>query len=115
MQVREEKHGDVIVLQPSVSQLNAPVAGAFKAQIAAIVERGDRHLILDLQNVEFVDSTALGAIVAILKMVDPSGHLLLCGASPTVRAMMEVTRMTRIFPLHDDVAAARAAMADAVS
>jgi anti-sigma B factor antagonist len=115
MQIDERKFGGVLVLRPRATQLNAPVVGDFKARVATIVERGDRNLILDLTEVEFVDSTALGAIVAILKMVDASGHLLLCGAGETVRAMMEVTRMTRIFPMYDDAEAARAALANAVS
>lgn len=115
MQIDEQKFGGVVVIRPRATQLNAPVAADFRARVAAIVERGDRNLVLDLADVEFVDSTALGAIVAILKMVDSSGHLLLCGAGETVRAMMEVTRMTRIFPIYDDADAARAALANAVS
>ncbi len=112
MRLEEEQHGDVMVLRPTVTQLNAPVVGEFKAMVAEVIERGHDQLILDLSKVEFVDSTALGSIVALLKLVDRTGHLLLCNASDTVRAMMEVTRMTRIFPLHEDVQAARAAMAE---
>ena len=115
MQIQERRLGSVVVIHPQVTQLNAPVAPEFRKQAGAIVERGDRNLVLDLSGVEFIDSTALGAIVAILKLVDPVGHLALCCASETVRAMLEVTRMTRIFPLHADVESACAALTDAVS
>ncbi len=73
MQIDEQKSQDVVVIRPRVTQLNAPVADEFKAQITTIVERGERCLILDLSDVEFIDSSALGAIVAILKLVSPSG------------------------------------------
>jgi anti-sigma B factor antagonist len=115
MQIQERRLGGVMVIHPEVTQLNAPVAPEFRKQVAAIVERGERNLVLDLSGVEFIDSTALGAIVAILKLVDPAGHLALCCAGPTVRAMLDVTRMTRIFPLHADVESACAALADAAS
>lgn len=115
MQINEHRVGDIVVVRPNVAQLNAPVASGFRSRMAEIVGRGDRHLVLDLSDVEFIDSTALGAIVAVLKMVDPAGRLALCCVSGTVRAMLEVTRMTRIFVLHADVEAACAAVADAVS
>ena len=113
MKILEERRGEVVVIRPDCAQLNAPVAGDFKRRVATIVDGGDHRLVLDLQDVEFVDSTGLGAIVSVLKSVDATGYLRLCHASKTVRVMLEVTHMTRILPIHDDVTSAMRGTADA--
>jgi anti-sigma B factor antagonist len=108
--IEETRDGDIAVLRPTVRQLNASVAPRLHETMERLVQAGRRHVILDLQHVEFVDSTALGVIVACLKLVTGQGALMLCGARDTVRAKLEVTRMDRVLRTFPDEAAAKQAM-----
>lgn len=71
---------------------------------------GDRVLVLDLGGLEFLDSTGLGVVVAILKRARTLGtDLRLVVTRERVRAPFTVTGVDRLLPIHDDVAAAVAA------
>ena len=110
----ETRDGDIVIVRPTVRQLNASVAPRLRAHMETLVRDGNHRLILHLGDVDFVDSTALGAIVAIRKALDTRGHFMLCGARDTVRAMLEVTRMDRVLRTFDDESAAKEAMLRAV-
>lgn len=110
----ETRDGDILIVRPKVRQLNAPVAPQLRNHMEALLREGHHLLILHLGEVDFVDSTALGAIVAVRKALESRGHLMLCGARDTVRAMLEVTRMDRVLRTFDDEAAAKEAMLRAV-
>ncbi len=110
----ETRDGDIVIVRPKVRQLNAPVAPQLRSHMEALLRDGNHLLILHLGEVDFVDSTALGAIVAVRKALEARGHLMLCGARDTVRAMLEVTRMDRVLRSFDDEAAAKEAMLRAV-
>jgi anti-sigma B factor antagonist len=62
--------------------------------------------VLDLSGVEFVDSSGLGAIVSCLKRLGPRGSLAIAGAQGSVQRLFTLTRMDRVFPLHETVDAA---------
>jgi anti-sigma B factor antagonist len=106
----ETRDGEILVVRPKVRQLTAPVTPQLKERMEKIVREGHRLVILHLGDVDFVDSTALGAIVAVRKALDARGALMLCGARDTVRAMLEVTRMDRVLRTFDDEAAAKEAL-----
>ena len=106
----ETREGEILVVRPKVRQLNVTVAPQLRSHMEGRIREGHRRIILHLGDVDFVDSTALGAIVAALKALDSRGHLMLCGARDTVRAMLEVTRMDRVLRTFDDEPAAKDAM-----
>ncbi len=55
-------------------------------------------LILDLSALNFVDSSGLGALLSILRVMNgKDGQLRLFGLSRPVRALFELVRMHRIF------------------
>ena len=106
----ETKSGEIVTVHVDSQQLNAAIAPQFKEVVAGIAKRGDRNIIVDLKNIEFIDSTALGALVSGLKSVAPDGHFTLCGANATVEAMLQITRMERILRTYPDEASAREAL-----
>jgi len=66
------------------------------------------HLIIDLTNLSFVDSTGLILLLKIKKAVDSSNHTCLtCGAGPGVTQMLCVTRLNGYFSPRKDLEAAR--------
>ncbi|HKU94996.1 MAG TPA: anti-sigma factor antagonist, partial [Vineibacter sp.] len=62
-----------------------------------------RRVILDLGAVEFMDSSGLGAIVALLKRIGRDGDLVLAGTRPAVRKLLQITRIDRILTQHATV------------
>ena len=69
-----------------------------------------RNVVMDLAKVEFMDSSGLGALIALLKRVaDRGGDLKLCCIQKKVRLVFEITRAHRVFEILDTVDEAVAA------
>ncbi|WPL11022.1 MULTISPECIES: WecB/TagA/CpsF family glycosyltransferase [Thiorhodovibrio] len=67
---------------------------------ALAAQLGNRHLLLDLSDLAFIDSTGLGALFRLQRKLQ--GHdrrLLLCAPQPAVRQLLDITRLTALFEL----------------
>lgn len=89
------------------TRLDASVAPDFKAAMEDIIKSGNDQLILDISKLSFMDSSSLGAMVAVLKQVGGTGKMVILGASGAVLELFKLTRMDRIFTLTDDLESAR--------
>ena len=70
-----------------------------------------RFIILDLTDVNFVDSSALAVMVRGMKHCrEQKGELVLCGMRQPVRIIFELTRMDRAFRIFNTETEARQAM-----
>jgi anti-sigma B factor antagonist len=83
-------------------ELELATAPRLRQQMVSLVGEGHTRIVLDLSQVDFVDSIGLGVIVSVLKRVrGRGGELVLVGAIPRVRALFELTRLDEILELHD--------------
>jgi anti-sigma B factor antagonist len=65
------------------------------------VSNGATHMVLDLEAVDFVDSTGLGTIVSVLKRARThGGDLRLVCTEARIRRMFEITGLDKAVPLH---------------
>jgi anti-sigma B factor antagonist len=80
-----------------------------RAQVAHLL-RDRRSLLLDLGEVEFLDSSGLGTIVRSLSSSrQVRGDLKLCNVPAAVRKVLELSRLTKVFDVHDSEESAIAA------
>ena len=59
-------------------------------------------ILLDLSEVEFLDSSGLGAVVAARKILGSDRTLALAGLQPAVDKVLRLTHMDRVFPIYPD-------------
>lgn len=86
--------------------LTAVQAEGFRNELTGWYANGAtcRNVVLDCQHLEFMDSSGLGALIAILKRIsEHGGDLLIAGLSKKVRMVFEITRAHRIFRILDTV------------
>lgn len=107
---KTELENGLIVLKLAAPRLTAQNAPAFREKTSQIVAEGQTRIILDLSQVEFVDSTGLGAIVGLFKQIGNRGDLAICGLNGPVLQMFKLTRMDRVFRIFADPAEAAAAL-----
>ena len=90
------------VLQPS-GRLDAAQAPIFRRTVLDLVSNGETSILVDLQNVNFVDSSGLGALVAALKRTrEVGGKLYLCAVNDQIKTVLELTSMDRVFTIFPD-------------
>ena len=100
---------EMFLVRVKEDRLMANKAAEFRTTIADFVEAGNTKLVLDLSEVKFLDSSGLGAIVSIRKMVGTGGSLVLCGLTEQVRSVFRLTRMDTVFEIFEDATLEQAA------
>lgn len=80
---------------------------SFKKTITRLIEEGRVHLLVDLGEVRFMDSSGLGALVRAMTMSQrDGGQTKLVGVGPQIRKLLELTKLDSVFEIHDDLGAA---------
>lgn len=103
MNLTSETQGNCLVINVAEPRIDAAAAVEFKDEMRSIVENGPERVILDMASVDSIDSSGLGAIVAVMKMIGPDRKLELCSLSNKVKTVFRLTRMDAVVTIHDDV------------
>ncbi|MEG3862766.1 MULTISPECIES: STAS domain-containing protein [unclassified Microcoleus] len=89
----------VKIIQPS-GILDGTKASQFRQEISDLVEAGADVVLIDFQDVTFMDSSGLGALVLALKTVRAAGsQLVVCSINEQIRILFELTSMDRVFEI----------------
>ena len=97
--LQTEEHGDWVVARAS-GDLDLTTAPRLREHLVQLVVGGQPRIVLDLQGVDFVDSTGLGVVVGLLKRTrSQGGDLRLVSTRTSLRKILELTALDRALPL----------------
>lgn len=103
---RTEGRWAVLSVKGDVDIYTAP---RLRERIIQLADEGSLHIVVDLQGVEFMDSTGLSVLVAGLKRLkEHDGVLALVVTREPVLRILSITGLDRVFPIYDEVSAATA-------
>jgi anti-sigma B factor antagonist len=85
---------------------------SLQESIMSVLSQSEQiQLILDFSNVKFLSSSALGLLIRVSKKIyENNGELRLCGINPKIYEVFKITRLTKIFDIYPDAAAAEASL-----
>ena len=91
-------------------EVDVSTAPRLRQQLVELASGGHDRAVVDLEAVDFLDSTGLGVLVSGLKRFRTlGGDLLLVCTQQRILKVFEITGLTRVFGIHDSVDAAVAA------
>lgn len=94
--------GKVVILDPKGSLVGGDETDDLKKTIASLLEQGNRKLIIDLGNVEYLNSSAIGALVsAHTSYLNRQGKFILCNVNKSITNVFVVTKLSTIFTTTD--------------
>ena len=94
----------VLAVHGEVDVYTAP---KFRERLIELVSNGQHKIVVDLEGVDFLDSTGLGVLVGGLKRVrSHDGDLVLVCTQRRILKVFEITALTKVFAIHDSVDAA---------
>lgn len=99
MQIKDKKVAGILIVKPADKRIDASVATDFKGKMIDWINAGNKRIVLNLSDVDFIDSSGLGAIVSSLKAIGNEGDLVICGVKDTVMTLFSLTRMNRVFQM----------------
>lgn len=100
MQLQTETFGDMLIITAMEDRIDAAGAIQFKERMREVVQHPAPRVVLNLSRVRFLDSSGLGAVVAVMKLLGPDRRLELAALTPTVEKVFRLTRMDSIFTIH---------------
>jgi len=94
---KQEKYS---VFSLEEENLNSLLAPNLKSEFVFLRNEGVRHLIFDLSNVKYVDSSGLSAILTANRLWKGYGTFILTGAAhPPVQKLIEISRLESILTI----------------
>jgi anti-sigma B factor antagonist len=103
IRLQSEKKGDWSVLHVG-GEVDLFTAPKVKEQILDLLNAGTTNLVVDLEQVTFMDSTGIGVLIGALRRLrEREGALaLVCPQGPVLR-VLEVTGLHKVFDIFDSV------------
>ena len=81
--------------------------GALRDTIAHLIDAGHRRIVFNFEDLEYLDSTALGELVACqLRTIRAGASLKLANAGRRINDLLMTTRLITVFDAYESVAAA---------
>lgn len=96
----EERNGSAIVRL--AGELDLYNAEEVRSALAQAIESGPQRVVVDMAEVEFVDSTALGVLIEARAKLGRPG-LVLAAPQLETRRTLQVSGLDRHLPVHDSV------------
>lgn len=86
-----EVHGEIdVYTSPKVKEI-----------ITELIEKGNFHLVINLEGVRYIDSTGLGVLIGALKKVrEKDGSINLVCNNPQIKKIFNITGLVKIFGIY---------------
>jgi anti-anti-sigma factor len=97
MHIAEEKVGGAHVVAP-VGRVDSVSSGELERVVVSRIDGGERRLVIDLAEVEYISSAGLRVLLmAAKRLKEPPSALVLCGMGPGVRTVLELAGFLPLF------------------
>ncbi|MBI5058409.1 STAS domain-containing protein [candidate division KSB1 bacterium] len=91
--------------------MGGPESASFHDDLKKAVAEGQRKVILDLGEVEWMNSSGLGLLISALStMRNAGGELKLARVTDKIESLLVITKLNSIFEVHANVGAAMASL-----
>ena len=104
-QVEIAELNNALVVKPRFHRLDAAVAPAFRDHVAPWL-RDRRLVVFALGSIQFMDSSGLGSLVSLLKLMPAGGVIRLAELSTALERVLTRTRLHNVLPVFPTVALA---------
>ncbi|MFB2839725.1 STAS domain-containing protein [Floridanema evergladense] len=90
------------ILQP-IGILDGEQGTKFRDEVTDLIKKGTKVVLIDFQDVTFMDSSGLGSLVIALKTVRASkAKIFICAINDQVRMLFDLTSMNKVFKIFSD-------------
>ena len=102
MDVVEEVVGNVYIIK-LIGRLDASCASDLKAKVLAMISERKNNILVDLGEIDFIDSSGLGILVTCMRSVTKAGGVFkITSLQENPKNLFETTRLDRVFDIYDD-------------
>jgi len=97
------RQADHVTLMDVSGQLTSLEGQAFRDAIQRLLRQGEINIILNLKDLEYLDSSGIGELVRnYLAVVKKGGTMKVVGLAPKVEEILKITQLYQVFPEFPD-------------
>ncbi|MBE9250528.1 STAS domain-containing protein [Dolichospermum sp. LEGE 00240] len=94
--------GSTIIMLTPAGRLDITTAWQFRLKLQECISKLSRHIVIDLGQVNFIDSSGLTSLVAGMRDADKvKGSFRICNIHPEAKLVFEVTMMDTVFEIFE--------------
>ena len=110
MKLSSQERDGVIILEPKGKILGGPDATLLKDQLQSLIEQGKTRVVIDLAEVDYMNSTGLGILISTLTSLrKANGELKLANVTEKIQSLLTITKLVTVFDDYETVEEAVAA------
>ncbi len=103
LELREENKGKITGIIQDTNRLTATIAPEIKGDLTDALKSNGVSLVLDLQNIKFIDSTGIGVLISALKTArQHNSNFVLCSVQEDVMNLLKLMKLDQIFDFSND-------------
>ena len=96
-----KRHGDAVILTLT-GEIDMHCSVHVRGELLEIIQERPAKVIIDMNEVEFMDSSGLAVLVEALQLTRRDNLVLkLVGLNPRVRSIFEISRLDNIFQIYN--------------
>ncbi len=100
----ESNNGIEILTFDNVNKLNILIAQSLKEEVAQYLTKANTKLILNLEGIEYVDSSGFGALLSILRTAkNNDSQFKICNITPEVMELVKLLQLHNVFDICDSI------------
>lgn len=104
MNIEFKQVGKLIILIPKTAKIDSIVAAELKSTFMNFLSAGNKYFLLDLSDVQFMDSAGLGMLVTVGQrlLLTNQGELSFCNIPKSILNAFDLTHLDRIFTIYEN-------------
>ncbi|MFQ3550063.1 MAG: STAS domain-containing protein [Armatimonadota bacterium] len=85
-------------------EIDVYTAPQFKEAVNGVLTTGQKHLIINMENVSYMDSSGFGALLSATKRLRPvGGTVSLVNCNQSIKRILQITKLDTIFSVYTDI------------
>ena len=102
MNIKEREEQGVVILELSGKIMGGPDATLLNDKLHELIESEKKHIVADLQNVNWMNSSGLGILIGgLTTMRNNGGDLKLANITERIQSLLMITNLLTVFESHD--------------
>ncbi len=102
MNIETRTENRITIIRIQESRIDATKAPDLKSHLSALIEEGKTLIGIDMSQVNFIDSSGLGALVSGMKKIGRNGSMALWGLNRQVKSVFELTQLYKVFEIFEN-------------
>ncbi len=104
MRLSDRMQSNIVILQPKGKIMGGPDTSLLHDKLHEYIEQNKRQVVIDLADVDWMNSTGLGILIAgYTTLRNNQGELKLANVTDKIQSLLTITKLVSVFEAYDSV------------